>query len=72
MDLTWPSILWILLAIFIMSLATLLLFYYLKDKDKRKLVFAIAFLLAGVTYVFLATGYLNMESKPLLLSNFYH
>jgi PAS domain S-box-containing protein len=55
-----------------MSLAAWFLFYYLKDKDKRKLVFAIAFLLAGVSYVYLATGYLNMESIPLLLSNFYH
>jgi PAS domain S-box-containing protein len=66
------SVAWILLAIFIMLLAAWFLFYYLKGKDKRKLVFAIAFLLAGVSYVYLAIGYHNIESMPLLWSNLYH
>lgn len=72
MSLTGSSILWISLAIFTASLAAWFLFYYIKDKDKRKMMFAIAFLLAGTTYVYIATGYHNTEPESLIWSNFYH
>ena len=72
MVLTETSIWWILLAIFIMSLAVWFLHYYFRDRDKQKLMFAIAFLLAGITYVYLATGYHNIQNGDILWSNIYH
>ena len=72
MILTEASIWWIFLAIFIMSLAVWFLHYYFRDRDKQKLMFAIAFLLAGMTYVYLATGYRNIQYEDILWSNIYH
>ena len=72
MILTETSIWWILLAIFIMSLAVWFIHYYFRDRDKRKLMFAIAFLLAGVTYIYLAIDYRNIQNESILWSNIYH
>jgi len=72
MDLTLLSISWILLAIFIAALAAWFFYYYIRDKDKRKLMFAIAFFLASVTYLFLSAGYNRIQSEHFILSNLYH
>jgi PAS domain S-box-containing protein len=72
MDLTLLSISWILLAIFIDALAAWFFYYYIRDKDKRKLMFAIAFFLASVTYLFLSADYNRIQSEHLILSNLYH
>jgi len=72
MNFTWLSLGWILLAIFIMSLAVWFIHYYFRDRDKQKLMFAITFLLAGITYGYLATGYHNTQNESILWSNIYH
>jgi len=72
MELTLTSILWILLAIFIDAIAFWFLYYYVKDKDKRKLMFALAFLLASFAYIFLSSSYTDFQSEHLILSNLYH
>jgi len=72
MDLTLLSISWILLAIFIAALAAWFFYYYVRDKDKRKLMFAIAFFLASITYLFLSADYNRSQSEHLILSNLYH
>lgn len=71
MNFTWLSLGWILLAIFIASLAVWFIHYYFRDRDKRKLMFAIAFLLAGMTYLCLAADYNNIKPENLLWSNLY-
>ena len=72
MELTLLSISWILLAIFIDVIAAWFLYYYFIDKDKRKLMFSIAFFLASVAYILLSVGYNDIQSEPLILSNLYN
>ena len=72
MDLTVLSMLWISLAIFVMLLSTYFLRLYSRKKDPRKLMFAIAFLLSGVTYVYLATGYRGIHAQSLFWLNLYY
>jgi len=71
MELTLTSILWILLAIFIDTIAVWFFYYYVKDKDKRKLMFSLAFLLASISYIFLSVNYTDIQSEHLILSNLY-
>ena len=72
MNFTWLSLGWIFLAIFIMSSAVWFLHYYFRDRDKQKLMLAIAFLLACMAYVYLATGHHNIQNESILWSNIYH
>ena len=72
MELTLISVSWIFLAIFIAALAAWFFYYYVIDKDKRKLMFSIAFLIASVTYLFLSADYNRIQSEHLILSNLYH
>jgi len=72
MELTLISASWIFLAIFIAALAAWFFYYYVIDKDKRKLMFSIAFLIASVTYLFLSADYNRIQSEHLILSNLYH
>ena len=72
MELTLTSISWILLATFIDVIAAWFLFYYFIDKDKRKLMFSIAFFLASFAYILLSVGYNDIQIEPLILSNLYN
>ena len=67
MDELVASISWIALIIVVESLATYFGFMYYKDRDKRKLMFALAFSFAGFGYVNSIT-FLSESTSVILLS----
>ena len=72
MNLTWLSLGWFLVAVLMICMSIYLFRLYRRDKDKRKLMFMIAFLIGPIVYLYLGMGYGHMESVPQLLRNIYH
>jgi len=67
---TLSSVGWLLLLMMIISIGIWFTYCYHNDKDKRKLMFAIAFFSSTISYLYLAMGYHTIE-PDLLLQNLY-
>ncbi len=63
---------WIFLFIYSLSISTFLTYIFLKEKDKRKLLFAIAFYLSSISYIPLSLGINILEMQNLILQNIYY
>ncbi|MEA3458254.1 MAG: PAS domain-containing sensor histidine kinase [Candidatus Thermoplasmatota archaeon] len=68
---TWLSVGWLSLFIVVLFIDVWLFHLYFESNDKRKLLFAIAFLSAPISHIYPAVGYHWLESS-LLLGNLYY
>ncbi len=63
---------WIFLFIVSLSISTFLTYIFLKEKDKRKLIFAIAFYLSSISFIPLSLGVNILGIQNLILQNIYY
>lgn len=72
MAITWYQIGWIVLAIFQIGVASHFIYLYKEDKDKRKLMFGMAFLIGVFAVFYLSSGYHGSTNEPVILKNIYY
>lgn len=63
---------WLILVIITLMIGSFFLYVFLKDKDKRKLIFSIIFVLGIITFIYKAFNLLNIFSNVLIIQNLYH
>lgn len=69
MEWTAVTIGWILLGVFQLIIAIYILSLYHKDKDKKKIMFSISFIILSFSYIYTSTPLNDPLSEPLYLHN---
>ncbi len=63
---------WLSLFAYSLALSSVLTYSYLKGRDKRRVIFAIAFYLSSITFLMLFIGLTGPEIKIVFWQNFYY